>query len=243
MTSGGAHNLRSQWTTGQIRHVLIDADDTLWENNIYFERATEAFMDYLDHSRLSRLEIQAVLDEFERANAREYGYGSKVYTRSLEDCFRHLAERDIDEQALETVLGFGRSILEQDFELIPHVETTLAHLGRRYILTLCTKGDPEEQQIKIDRSGLESCFHRVEIMREKDAATYLDILNRLGTGPEQACMIGNSPKSDINPPLEIGMAAVFIPHDHTWQLEHQVVDDSHPRLLVLERFVDLIQHF
>ncbi len=228
---------------GNLRHLLIDADDTLWENNIYFERATEQFMDFLDHSTLSRADIQAVIDEFERANAAIYGYGSAVFTRSLEACYRHLAERDIDDVALRRIMELGGSILQNELELIPHVETTLAHLGRSYILTLCTKGDPEEQRIKVDRSGLEHYFHHIEVMREKDVATYQGILETIGATPDEACMIGNSPKSDINPPLELGMAAVFIPHDHTWQLEHQEVDRSHPRLLVLDRFADLTQHF
>ncbi len=226
-----------------IRHLLIDADDTLWENNIYFERATEEFIDLLDHSTLSRDEVRTVLDEFERANARDFGYGSKVYTRSLEACFRRLSERELDEERLERVLGLGRSILEQELELIPHVETTLAQLGRRYLLTLCTKGDAEEQRLKVDRSGLVHFFHQVEIMAEKDVAAYTRILDHLGATPEAACMIGNSPKSDINPPLELGMWAVFVPHDHTWQLEHQEVDRGHERLVVVDRFVDLLNLF
>ena len=123
------------------------------------------------------------------------------------------------------------------------METTLAYLSRDYVLTMCTKGDPEEQQIKIDRSRLVHYFQQIEIMPEKDPETYGAILERLGARPEEACMVGNSPKSDINPPLELGMAAVLIPHDHTWQLEYQEIDRSHERLLVLDRFVDLINHF
>jgi putative hydrolase of the HAD superfamily len=226
-----------------VRHILIDADDTLWENNVYFERATEEFIDFLNHSTLSRDEVRDVLNEFELINSREFGYGSAVYTRSLQDAYRHLVEDNIGEGELETVIQFGRRILEQDLELIPHVETTLAHLARTYTLTLCTKGDREEQQLKVDRSGLARFFHQIEIMSEKDEEAYGAILGRLGACPQEAVMVGNSPKSDINPPLAIVMSAVFIPHDHTWQLEHQDVDHDHPRLLVLERFADLVEHF
>jgi len=230
-------------TFNGVRHILIDADDTLWENNVYFEQATEEFIDFLNHSTLSREEVREVLNEFELINSREFGYGSVVYTRSLQDACRHLAEDTIGEGALETVIQFGRRILEQDLELIPHVETTLSHLARTYTLTLCTKGDREEQQLKVDRSGLVPFFHQIEIMSEKDEGAYRAILGRLGACPQEAVMVGNSPKSDINPPLAIGMSAVFIPHDHTWQLEHQDVDLDHPRLLVLERFADLVEHF
>jgi putative hydrolase of the HAD superfamily len=232
----------NQKLTG-VRHILIDADDTLWENNVHFERATEEFIDFLNHSKLSRDEVRDVLNEFELINSREYGYGSAVYTRSLQDAYRHLVEDNIGEDALETVIQFGRRILEQDLELIPHVETTLSHLARCYTLTLCTKGDREEQQLKVDRSGLAHFFHQIEIMSEKDEEAYGAILGRLGACPQETVMVGNSPKSDINPPLAIGMSAVFIPHDHTWQLEHQDVDHDHPRLLVLERFADLVEHF
>jgi putative hydrolase of the HAD superfamily len=127
--------------------------------------------------------------------------------------------------------------------LIPHVETTLAYLRSKYTLVLCTKGEQEEQQIKLDRSGLVEYFHQVEIMAEKDEPTYRDIIGRLGVTPDCCCMIGNSPKSDILPPLALGMRAVFIPHDHTWQLEHQEIDTSHPGLAMLSRFADLVGTF
>ncbi|MGC2322804.1 MAG: haloacid dehalogenase, partial [Terriglobales bacterium] len=29
--------------------LLIDADDTLWENNVYFERAIANFISFLNH--------------------------------------------------------------------------------------------------------------------------------------------------------------------------------------------------
>jgi putative hydrolase of the HAD superfamily len=226
-----------------ISYLLIDADDTLWENNIYFERATERFVQFLNHSTLSPAEVQAVLEDFERVNVVSHGYGSSVYTRSLEQTFRALIEREFNEEDLATVTALGRSVIESEFELIPHVETTLAYLQRKYTLVLCTKGEPEEQQIKVDRSGLAGYFHQIEIMREKDPQDFTAILGRLGAQPGQSCMVGNSPRSDILPPLSLGMHAVFVPHDHTWQLEHQEIDRSHPDLLVIDRFADLVRYF
>ena len=66
--------------------LMIDADDTLWENNIYFERAFEEFVQYLDHSTLAAPEIRAVLDEIELANAKIHGYGSLNFGRNLSQC-------------------------------------------------------------------------------------------------------------------------------------------------------------
>ena len=208
----------------EITHLLIDADDTLWENNIYFERATRLFVDHLAHSTLTHDEVVAILEDFERVNVPIYGYGSAVYARSLEEAFRSLVERSISDEDIETVVALGKSVFEGDFELIPNVETTLASLRARYALVMCTKGQYDEQMIKVDRSGLASYFMQIEVMREKDEATYAEILARLGIVPAQACMIGNSPKSDILPPLALGMRAIFVPHDHTWQLEHQEID-------------------
>ena len=139
--------------------------------------------------------------------------------------------------------ALGRRILDQEIELIPHVESTLATLARRHTLTMFTKGNPEEQRLKVQRSGLEYLVHHVEIVPEKNIAGYLKLLGHLGVEPERAWMIGNSPKSDINPALTVGMNAVFIPHDHTWRLEHEEVGPGVSRLLRLERFVELLDHF
>jgi putative hydrolase of the HAD superfamily len=232
-----------QSNTLDTTHLLIDADDTLWENNIYFERATEQFIDYLNHSRLKPEQIIEVLMDFERVNTVAYGYGSNVYTRSLEETFRALIERDVRDEDIAHVVSLGAGILKNEMELIPHVETTLAFLQSRFTLVLCTKGEEAEQQIKVDRSGLGHYFHQIEVMQEKSTETYADILDRIGAPPAHCCMIGNSPKSDILPPLSLGMRAIFIPHDHTWQLEHDEIDRTHPRLTVLDRFADLVAHF
>jgi putative hydrolase of the HAD superfamily len=56
-------------------------------------------------------------------------------------------------------------------------------------------------------------------------------------------MAGNSAKSDINPALEARLNAVFIPHAHTWTLERQDIRPGQGRLLILERFADLREHF
>jgi putative hydrolase of the HAD superfamily len=58
-------------------------------------------------------------------------------------------------------------------------------------------------------------------------------------------MVGNSPKSDINPALAAGLHAVFIPHGDTWILEHEdlATAPAPQRLLVVERFADLRAHF
>jgi len=225
------------------QYLIIDADDTLWENNIYFERAFDEFVEYLDHSTLSAPEIRDVLDEIEFANAKIHGYGSLNFGRNLRQCYQHLAERDVCEEDLDTVMSFAERILDCPMEVIAGVPETLEYLASRHDLTLFTKGHPDEQKLKIDRSGLGTYFGHTAIVKEKDVAAYRTLVEQRGIDPSLAWMTGNSAKSDINPALEAGLNAVFIPHAHTWTLERQDIRPGQGRLLVLERFTDLKEHF
>ena len=225
------------------QHLIFDADDTLWENNLYFERVFEEFVDFLDHSRLAPAEVRAVLDEIELANRQTQGYGTENFARNLRQCYEHLAERAISEADLERVMGLARRILEQPIELLPGVEKTLRYLAPRHDLLLFTKGHPEEQKLKIDRSGLGPCFLRTAIVKEKDLAAYRGLLEQCGLDPARTWMIGNSPRSDINPALQLGLNAVYIPHPLTWSLETEPIPDAPGRLLVLRSFSELRAHF
>jgi putative hydrolase of the HAD superfamily len=225
------------------QHLIIDADDTLWENNIYFEDAFAEFVAFLDHSALNAEQIRAVLDEIELANAKIHGYGSANFGRNLRECYRHLAEREVCDGDLATVMGFAERILECPMELLPGVSETLEYLVSRHALTLFTKGHPEEQKLKIDRSGLGIYFGHTAIVKEKDAAAYRRLAGELGLDPDRTWMIGNSPKSDINPALEAGLKAVYVPHPRTWTLERQELRPAGGRLLVIARFNQLREHF
>src|SRR5215469_3671980 len=154
-------------------HLLIDADDTLWENNIYFEQAIHAFITFLDHSRLTAEEVRAVLDEVERP----MGYGSANFTRSLVETYRRLAEKDLQDEDVQQVRRFGEDIRSQPLQLLDGVKETLDYLSPRHDLVLLTKGDVEEQKLKVERSGIEECFRQVIIVREKDVTTYHQVVS------------------------------------------------------------------
>ena len=225
------------------QHLIVDADDTLWENNVYFERAFDEFVDFLAHSSLAPPEVRVVLDEIEDANARIHGYGSLSFGRNLRQCYERLAERAIDERDLSMVMSFAERILERPMEVIEGVRDTLEYLSARHDLTLFTKGHQDEQTLKIDRSGLAGFFAHTAVVREKDVDAYAQLVESRAFTPERTWMVGNSPKSDINPALAAGLNAVFVPHAHTWVLERQEIRPGRGRLLVLERFSDLQAHF
>src|SRR2546429_8239766 len=221
-------------------HLIMDADDTLWENNIYFEQAIHSFMTFLDHSRLSREEVRAVLDEIERL----MGYGSANFTKSLVETYRRLAEKDLQEKDIEQVRRFGEQIRAQPLQLLEGVKETLAYLSPRHDLFLLTKGDSEEQKLKVERSGIEGYFRQVVIVPEKDVAIYHRVVSELQLAPKRTWMVGNSPRSDINPALAAGLNAVYIPHPHTWRLEHEEVQNTgEGRLLMLSAFAELRTYF
>jgi putative hydrolase of the HAD superfamily len=219
--------------------LIIDADDTLWENNIYFERAFDEFVEFLAHSSLSPREVRDVLDDIERANAKIHGYGSLNFARNLAETYRHLVERDVCDDDVRTVMGLAERILECPTEVIQGVPETLEYLAGRHDLTLFTKGSPDEQRLKIDRSGLWRWFQHTAIVKEKDAAAYRALVAERGMDPAETWMIGNSPKSDINPALAAGLNAVFVPHAHTWVLEKQEIVPGKGTLITVEAFSEL----
>jgi putative hydrolase of the HAD superfamily len=221
------------------QHLIFDADDTLWENNIYFERAFDEFCDYLGHSSLTPDEIRSILDDIEIVNNRIHGYGAVNFGRNLSQCYLRLAERAVDEHDLDRVKAMAHQILEQEVELMPGVTETLPFLAERHELTLFTKGNPEEQNRKIDLSGLRPLFAHCEVVKEKNREAYLRLAEVRGFDHLHTWMIGNSPKSDINPALAAGLRAVFVPHARTWTLEREEVNFAHGHVVVIRQFSDL----
>lgn len=222
--------------------LLIDGDDTLWENNVYFEEAIESFLDYLRHSSLDRQQVRSVLDEVERLNSRVHGYGAAAFSRNLRQTYERLAQRRVEPGDLDYLMMLGKRILEREIQLLPGVSETLSYLGARHRLLMVTKGDPEEQRLKVDRSGVAGQFSEVVILAEKDEQAYRDLTRAYRLLPATTWMVGNSPRSDINPALSAGLNAVFIPHPHTWRLEEESLAES-DRLLELGAFTQLRDHF
>jgi putative hydrolase of the HAD superfamily len=225
--------------------LLFDADDTLWENNVYFERAITSFISYLDHRIHTPEEVREHLNRVEHATIAAHGYGLKSFRRSLITCFEQLTDQPITEEKRTRIVAFAQSIADQEIELLPGVAPTIATLAERHRCILVTKGDDAEQRDKLRRSGLAPHFAAVEVLPEKKEDAYRALAAHHILDHGTTWMIGNSPRSDINPALAAGLHAVFIPHDFTWVLEHEVVhqppDGQH--LLELATFPDLTHHF
>jgi putative hydrolase of the HAD superfamily len=231
--------------TNGAQALLIDADDTLWENNIYFERAIARFISFLNHQEYSAEQVREILNSVERESILTHGYGLHSFAHSLVETFERLSVEPLTPELHKTINSFCHVIADHPVEILAGVPETLQYLTKRHHLIMLTKGAIAEQSSKIERSGLKEYFSAVEIVAEKDASTYSAMASKYGLVPDSTWMVGNSPKSDINPALAAGLNAVFVPHGDTWVLEHDELAPADPpsRLLVVDRFVDLQKHF
>jgi len=225
--------------------LLIDADDTLWENNIYFERAIARFIEFLNHHEFSPEQVREVLNDVERECIVKHGYGLQSFAHALVDTFERLSPVSVTPELHAQIMSFAGTIENHTIEFLPDVPETLRDLSKRNRLILVTKGAVAEQSGKIDRSGVRHHFSAAEIVAEKNAATYAQIVSKFELDARATWMIGNSPKSDINPALVAGLHAVFIPHGDTWILEHEEVNRApeSQKLLIVGRFAELREHF
>ena len=225
--------------------LLIDADDTLWENNIYFERAIANFISFLNHHEYSPEQVREALNDVERECIITHGYGLHSFAHALVQTFERLSVEPLTPALHETINGFAHTIAEHPMEIIRGVPETLQYLSERHHLIMMTKGAFAEQTGKVERSGLKEYFAAIEIVAEKDVAVYQDIISKYDLPTDSTWMVGNSPKSDINPALAAGINAVFVPHGNTWILEHDEVAEATPpsKLLVVETFAGLRDHF
>jgi putative hydrolase of the HAD superfamily len=233
------------WGENGSQTLLIDADDTLWENNIYFERAIARFITFLDHREHSPDAVRLILNDVERESIVKHGYGLQSFAHSLVETFEKLSVDPVTPELHERIRSFADQIAGHPIEVLPGVPETLQYLSQRHHLIMMTKGNPAEQSGKVERSGLKQYFSAVEIVAEKDESTYRSAVAKYALPADTTWMIGNSPKSDINPALAAGLHAIFIPHGNTWILEHEelATAPAAQRLLVVERFGELTRHF
>jgi putative hydrolase of the HAD superfamily len=225
--------------------LLLDADDTLWENNIYFERAIARFISFLNHHEFSPEQVRAVLNDVERECIVTHGYGLHSFAHALVRTFERLSSIAVTPELQAQVRGFADSIENHAIEFLPQVPAMLEYLRVRHRLILVTKGAAAEQMGKVERSGVSQYFEATEVVAEKNPDTYTRIVEQFRLEPHSTWMVGNSPKSDINPALAAGLHAVFVPHGDTWILEHEELNAAPPNqnLLIVGSFAELREHF
>jgi len=223
--------------------LLIDADDTLWETNLRFERTLAAFCEILIPLGYSKERVFREVDRAERARIPHGGYGESKFLVTLEEVYRQLACTRTEESCVKQIRALSRHLHEAPLRVLDGVSETLAYLAPRHNLLMFTKGEVEEQARKVEASGLGGYFALREIVPEKNAAAYRALVARDRLNPAEVWMVGDSPRSDINPALAAGLNAVYIPSAHKWEYEHEEIRPGNGRLLILESFRYLREHF
>jgi putative hydrolase of the HAD superfamily len=228
-----------------MRTLLIDADDTLWENNIFYEQCLADFAGLMAEHGFDRDEAEHTADVVERERIPLVGYAVEEFARSLVIAYEQLCDRHnrpFRDEVAAAAIEIGMRPAEYPIVLLGGVEEALERLSGRYRLLLLTKGDPTVQEDKLARSGLGRFFDHVHVVPEKDADVFRGLIAQHDLQPEQTWMVGNSPRSDINPAVEAGIRAVYVPHPNTWTLEVEAVVDSE-RVTVLQSFGELVTLF
>jgi putative hydrolase of the HAD superfamily len=206
-----------------VKVIAFDADDTLWVNEPYFRQSEEAFCTLLEEY-LPRHELERELLKIEIANLGLYGYGIKGFILSMIETAMTVTNNMISANTIGAIMDLGKQMLNQPIELLDGVEEVLCALKGRYKLVVATKGDLLDQERKLRKSNLNSYFHHVEIMSEKDDANYLKLIKHLDIRPSELLMVGNSLKSDVLPVLNIGGYAIHVPYHITWA--HEEIEQS-----------------
>jgi putative hydrolase of the HAD superfamily len=213
--------------------VGFDGDDTLWHSEGYYQAVHAEFervlARYLD---LADLRLHERLLAIERENLHLFGYGAKGMTLSMLETAITLTGERISAADLHHLLRLGKEILRHPVELLDGIGEAVAEVARDCRIVLITKGDLFHQEAKVAASGLGGLFQRIEIVSEKDDASYRRVLAEFGVDPARFLMIGNSLRSDIEPVLALGGWGLHMPYHVTWAHEaSHGVDPGHPRLL------------
>ena len=208
-----------------IKVIGFDADDTLWVNETYFREAEEAFCRLLsDYETPNKIDQE--LFKMEMRNLPIYGYGVKAFVLSMVQSALELSNYNVPHKTIETILDIGKDMLEKPVELLDGVEEVLKVLSKKYRLILATKGDLLDQERKLEKSGLTSYFHHIEVLSDKQEVNYSKLLNHLDIKPSEFLMIGNSLKSDVLPLVNINAHAIHIPFHTTWAHEQVTEKDT-----------------
>lgn len=223
-----------------IKVVAFDADDTLWDCQSHFEKVEEhlygLIAPYCDNPKRE-------LFDTESANMADLGYGCKAFTISIIETALRVGGSHISHDQLSQLLQACKRLLHLPATPLPEVEQTLKALRAAkpadFKMVVFTKGELQDQENKLKRSGLLPFFSHVEITSDKTEAEFRQLCQHLGTEPRQLLMVGNSFRSDIAPALRIGASAIHIPFHVTWQLEHSE-EFEHERCTKIEHFAQLL---
>ena len=218
-----------------IEMVGFDADDTLWRSEDYFHAAQDEFERIVgQHVDLADERLRERLYAVEKSNIAVFGNGVKGMALSMIEAAVSISDGRIGARDLHRIVEMAKDMLRHPVDLLPGVREAVEAVAARHAVVLITKGDLFHQEAKVRDSGLADLFRRIEIVSEKDDATYQRLLEEFAVPAERFVMVGNSLRSDIAPVLRLGGWGVHVPYHITWEHENEADDvSSHARLRTL----------
>ena len=201
-----------------IKLVGFDADDTLWRSEDYYREAQARFEAML--ARYVDLDdVHERLYAVESRNIALFGYGVKGMSLSMLEAAYDISGGRVSAEDMHRIVLLAKELLRHPVELLPGIRESVAEIARDFPVVLVTKGDLFHQEAKVRESGLANEFQRIEIVSEKDAATYARLFREFEVEPREFLMVGNSLRSDIVPVLALGGWGVHMPYRVTWAHE------------------------
>jgi putative hydrolase of the HAD superfamily len=222
-----------------IRLICLDADDTLWGHESYFQEAARRYAELLAPHVPADVTAQR-LETIENRNLHLYGYGVKGFILSMLETAIDVAGDSLAAATTRQILAIGRDLMQHPIALLPGVAEAMQPLAARAPLALVTKGELFHQEFKLAASGLGEVFASVDVVSEKNPEQYLRVFARHGVAPSEAVMAGNSLRSDIWPALEAGAYAAHIPHEFEWAHEQADEPVDQRRFSRLASLADLV---
>lgn len=218
--------------------IAFDADDTLWNNEPYFEEAEQRFITLMADF-WSKQSVSQKLYDTQIKNLPLYGYGIKGYILSMIESAHEITQGYLPNDLYKSILNIGKDMLRQPVDLLEGVEETLKTVSQKFPIIVATKGDLKDQHRKLHDSGIGQLFHHIEVMIHKDKSDYQKMLKRLEIDSSDFLMIGNSLKSDVLPVIELGGSAIHIPYHTTWEHERIPHKIEHSNFYTLSNIRDL----
>ncbi len=218
--------------------LLLDADDTLWESALFFERTEHDFLSLMTALGLPEDEVRRTVHRKDVERLSITGYGARPYMDTLRLILLDLVPQ-APSWALTAMDNIQMNLLGHPVILLPGVISTLKEMKYLQVKTIVyTMGEKDHQTDKFKRSGLGSYVDELRIVPLKNVNALRDILVYARVEPENCMIVGNSPRSDINPALSLGAIAVHVLRDRTWAAEREDFIDP-GKVITIERFDEL----
>ena len=208
--------------------LIFDGDDTLWRTMPLYDEAKRHFFQLMSRQGFPAKEVEKHFEERDRRNVKSLGFSKRRFGLSMLQTYRqfaHTQRRPVRGSVDRQIIDIRNKIFDAKPKLVPFATMVLESLAPSNRLVLLTKGTKGVQLRRVSTSGLRHFFERIFVVKDKNNATFKQVLHTLKTKPSNAWSVGDSLRSDINPALRYGLNAIWVPSTN-WTYEQDVLFSS-----------------